>query len=332
LICFASKITRDFYNKNFAYAGIILIGLNLNQYQNFAMPTCWPWIISLMLFYLAYLASISNRHTFYSFFLILIVLIAPQVFSLGFIIPIGIFIINFLSIFLKEFSIKKITLLLGSLISIVLSYYLSIAGRDETSTTLPGLSKIIHDPSRAILFTLSSFGAPFTPGSRYSSAISVIFGTVVAVLLLISLKNYSITEIIFNSNLIIYGIIFHLLQLFARYNGSKDSITIVSQPRYTTGALILLMGIFLCSLPYIINRKKFYVAIGLLIVMTISGLKTSWDFTQTRNGQSELVENCILKNEYENQLCFDTLYPGAEVLSKIEFSNAVNYILVSRNR
>jgi len=328
---FAISVTREYNNKNLACAGIILIGLNLNQYQNFTMPICWPWILSLMLFYLAFLISINYKDISILFFLVLVVLIAPQVFSLGFIIPIGLLLINSFSILLNRFSFRKIILVVASLVSILLSYYLSIKGNEESPQKIGELFHLIDNPIRIVLFLLSSFGAPFTPASEYASAISITFGILIAVILLIFLKNCSMHKKISHRNLIIYGIIFHLLQIFARYNGSLASIKIVNQPRYTTGALILLMGVYLGSFRYATNRIHFYVIIGLLTIMTFSGLKTSSDFIDTRFNQSERIENCIFEYGLKNEFCLDILNPGTEILSESEFSDAIDYILNHRS-
>ena len=128
-------------------------------------------------------------------------------------------------------------------------------------------------------------------------------------------------------NLIIYGLVFHLLQLLARFDGSTESINIVNQPRYTTGGLILIMGIFLAYAPKILSQRKFFTVYLILGAMSIAGIKTSWDFAQTRGNASKDIENCLVNYGYQNQVCLNMLNPGAVILTVDEFTGALDYVL-----
>jgi hypothetical protein len=124
LYFFAFKITYVMQNKEWIRVGIVVIGLNLNQYQNFVMPICWPWIISLMIFYVAFLVPIDNLHIPSYLFLSFLLLISPQIFSLGFILPIGLVLIILVTTRIEKLTIKKISLMFTSMFSVLLSYFI----------------------------------------------------------------------------------------------------------------------------------------------------------------------------------------------------------------
>lgn len=327
LYFFAFKITNAMRNKDWIRIGLVIIGLNLNQYQNFVMPICWPWIISLMIFYCAFLLPIDNLHTPMYLFLIFLLLVSPQIFSLGFILPIGLVLVIFFPTLRRKLSAKKIGLIIFSMLSVFISYFISIEGNKDIYQKTFGIDPLYKNPWGAFMFLMSSLGAPFTPASRYSDRISIAFG-ILMFLLILFIYNKKISDITSNANnLIIYGLIFHLLQLLARYDGSKESINIVNQPRYTTGGLILLMGIFLAYAPKILSQRKFLTVYLMLGIMSVAGVKTSWDFAQTRGNASKDIESCLINYGYQNQVCLNMLNPGDEILSIDEYKGALDYVL-----
>ena len=326
LYFFAFKITRLMHNKDWIRLGIIVIGLNLNQYQNFVMPICWPWIISLMVFYGAFLLSIDNLNTFKYLFLSFLLFVSPQIFSLGLILPIGLTIITILSIFVKKLTLGRIVLVFLSMVSISISYFISIESTKDVHESTFGLSPVYDNPLGALTFILSSLGAPFTPASRYATNISLFFGILICLLILRIYTRKHLQSNLNAKHLVIYGLVFHLLQLLARFDGSKESLHIVNQPRYTTGGLILIMGVFLAYAPEIQSKRKFLAVYFMLSVMFISGLKTSWDFAQIRGDASKQIENCLSNYGYQNQACIAMLNPGAEILSTTEFIDALEHV------
>lgn len=330
LYFFASKITNEMSNKYWARTGIMVIGLNLNQYQNFVMPICWPWIVSLIIFYLAYLLSINHRNIVNCLTFSFLILVAPQIFSLGFILPIGVLLINSPLILAKKISAKKISLILLSLISILLSFYISIGVNKDAYEKTLGIYPLIDNPLRAFTFLLSSIGAPFTPASRYSTVISITFGVLILMLVMLTLKQRQTKALSNAKNLIWYGLIFHALQLIARFDGSQESVNVVNQPRYTTGALILLIGLFLAYVPLNLNKTKILTVYLALTVMSLAGAKTSFDFAQIRGNTSANIEKCITNFGYYDELCIDLLNPGTDILSFDEFTDALGYVLSNR--
>jgi hypothetical protein len=330
LYIFAFKITHGFNNRNLARFGIVIIGLNLNQYQNFVMPICWPWIISLIIFYLAFIILMSEQNIPKYLFLATLILVSPQIFGLGNILPVSILLISLHSILKDGPTAKKAGLIISSTLSMVLSYVISAKSSDNTYEQLVGFKSLVINPLGALKFILSSFGAPFTPASRYSTYISTICGGLILALLLYMVKsalNYGLPQ---TKILILCGLVFHALQFVARYNGTEQSIVIVNQPRYTSGALILIIGLFLASLSRKLNKLNVSIVIVMLAIMSISGFKTSWDFAQIRGNASNQISICIDKNGFQNQLCLKMLDPGSKILDANKFSEAVEY-LYNRN-
>jgi len=330
LYIFAFKITHGFNNRNLARFGIVIIGLNLNQYQNFVMPICWPWIISLIIFYLAFIILMSEQNIPKYLFLATLILVSPQIFGLGNILPVSILLISLHSILKDGPTAKKAGLIISSTLSMVLSYVISAKSSDNTYEQLVGFKSLVINPLGALKFILSSFGAPFTPASRYSTYISTICGGLILALLLYMFKSALIYGLPQTKILILCGLVFHALQFVARYNGTEQSIVIVNQPRYTSGALILIIGLFLASLSRKLNKLNVSIVIVMLAIMSISGFKTSWDFAQIRGNASNQISICIDKNGFQNQLCLKMLDPGSKILDANKFSEAVEY-LYNRN-
>ncbi len=256
----------------------------------------------------------------------ILILISPQIFSLGFILPIGVLLINLALVLAKDISVKKIGLIAVSLISISLSYYISIGVNNDAYEKTLGIYPLINNPLRAFAFLLSSIGAPFTPASKYSTVISITFGFIILVLVMLTLKQRQFKGLSNAKNLIWFGLIFHALQLIARFDGSQESIKVVNQPRYTTGALILLLGLFLAYVPFNLSKSKFLTVYITLAVMSMAGAKTSFDFANIRGNASANIENCITKSGYYDEACVDLLNPGTKILSLNEFTDALKYI------
>lgn len=326
LYYFTTKITYAIPNSNWARMGIMIIGLNLNQYQNFAMPICWPWIISLIVFFLSYVLSMNNTKILKYLLLSLLILASPQIFSLGFIVPIGILLTNLVMLSNKTLQVKRIGLIILSVLSILISYFISMVNNQDGYEKNLGLNLIFVNSREAFAFILSSFGSPFTPASRHSVVISIVFGILILALVVFTVKKDSINDFFESRSLILYGLIFHILQLLARFDGSKESIQIVNQPRYTTGALILIMGLFLAYTPKILNRRHYVVFFLVLSLMSLAGAKTSWDFADIRGRESTDIENCLIDKGYQDLTCIQLLNPGPEILSFDEFADALSYL------
>lgn len=325
---FAARITRGLSHRNFAIASIFVIGMNLNQYQNFTMPICWIWILSTILFMFSYLLFINSAKRINRLTLILILFVAPYVFIMGFIIPLTIFIASVFSIVIKGFRKHSAIFLVAALLSFALNYLVSIKASEVTYGRLDGLESISKNPLNAAIFIIASFGSPFTPASQFALPISIIFGLLVALLLYTTVKKLPLLQSLTNGDILIYGLLFHGLQLLGRFDGSVSSIINVSSPRYTSGSMILLVGIFLKFMnnPQSKQYIYIYVSVVLVAVMSISGLKTAWDYSSVRSLASKKIENCISRFGIDDPICLAKLDPGREILSQEAFEKAIETI------
>lgn len=323
---FAARITRGLSHRNFVIASIFVIGMNLNQYQNFTMPICWIWILSTILFMFSYLLFINSAKRINRLTLILILFIAPYVFIMGFIIPLTIFIASVFSIVIKGFRKHSAIFLVAALLSFTLNYLVSIKASEVTYGRLVGLESISKNPLNAAIFIIASFGSPFTPASQFALPISIIFGFLVALLLYTTVKKLSLLQSLTNGDILIYGLLFHGLQLLGRFDGSVSSIINVSSPRYTSGSMILLIGIFLKFMNNPQSKQHIHVSVVLVAVMSISGFKTAWDYSSVRSLASKKIENCISRFGIDDPICLAKLDPGREILSQEAFEKAIESI------
>jgi hypothetical protein len=300
--------------------------MNLNQYQNFTMPICWIWILSTILFMFSYLLFINSAKRINRLTLILILFVAPYVFIMGFIIPLTIFIASVFSIVIKGFRKHSAIFLVAALLSFALNYLVSIKASEVTYGRLDGLGSISDNPLNAFMFIIASFGSPFTPASQFALPISIIFGLLVAILLYMTVRKHHLLQLLTNGDILIYGALFHGLQLLGRFDGSVSSIANVSSPRYTSGSMILLVGIFLKLMNNPQSKQLIYVSVVLVLIMSISGFKTAWDYSSVRSTESKQIENCISRFGIDDPTCLAKLDPGREILSQEAFRKAIETI------
>ena len=116
-----------------------------------------------------------------------------------------------------------------------------------------------------------------------------------------------------------------MIHLIGRYDGTWLSIMIAAQPRYSTGAIILILGIF-TKLIGMGNQKINLLIVILVGVMTVSGMKTAEDFSSVRNGASEIIKDCVSKNSISSAKCKILLDPGRKVLTELEYNKAIDYL------
>ncbi len=323
---FAARITRGLSNRLFAIASIFVIGMNLNQYQNFTMPICWIWILSTILFMVSYLLFIDSAKRINRLALNLILFVAPYVFIMGFIIPLTIFVASVFSIITKGFRKHSAIFLVVALLSFALNYLVSIKASEVTYGRLDGLGSISDNPLNAVMFVIASFGSPFTPASQFALPISIIFGLLVAILLYMTVRKLHLLQSLTNGDILIYGVLFHGLQLLGRFDGSVSSIVNVSSPRYTSGSMILLVGIFLKLMSNPQSKQLIYASVVLVAIMSISGFKTAWDYSSVRSTESKRIENCISRFGIDDPTCLAKLDPGREILSQEAFRKAIETI------
>ena len=120
-------------------------------------------------------------------------------------------------------------------------------------------------------------------------------------------------------------IFFHVIHLLGRYDGSWTSILIAAQPRYSTGAILLVLGIFLNLIRNGAKSNQLLLTI-LLGIMTLSGTKTAEDFSLVRHNKSVEIAKCISNHSLDSRKCEVLLDPGESILSQAKFKKALVYL------
>jgi len=312
--------------KNLTVLSVIVVCLNLNQYQNLTMPICWSWVICLIALIWTYLLANQSLNVYRGTLFLALALIGPLTLSFGFIIP-GFIILKIIyELYLGNRSLGRVALLICITICTIFAYKIAILNSESEYGGFTNPIKIITQPINSVIFLLTSIGSPLTPASRFAVLISSLFGTVIVFLLIRILRSANSTSGLFlDDAFITLGIIFHIIHLLGRYDGTWSSILIAAQPRYSTGALLLVLGVLL----NLIKHRTKYVHLILIVLlgaMTLSGMKTAEDFSSVRHGESMRIANCILDYSITSSQCARLLYPGESVLSQEEFKEALFYL------
>jgi len=324
----ARSASRGFMtcNKNFAFFTIVIVCLNLNQYQNLTMPICWSWTICLIAIIWTYLLTNQDLNIYRGTLLLILSVIGPLTLSFGFIIP-GFLILKLAhEIYLGKR--RRGNFILLTCITFFTLFVFKIAILNSTSEygSFTNPSIIFKRPINSIIFLLTSIGSPFTPASRFSVMIASVFGLVIFLLLFKIVQNAkSLSNFFVKDGFISLGIIFHMIHLLGRYDGSWTSILISSQPRYSTGAILLVLGIFL-NLIRSATRNIQLVLVILLATMTLSGAKTAGDFSTERHKESVQISNCISNHTLTSSQCEQFLFPGERILTQAKFRKAIIYL------
>ena len=314
------------HNKNFIFFTVVIAGLNLNQYQNLTMPTCWSWMICLIALIWTYLLVNQDINIYRGIILLLLSLIGPLTLSFGFIIP-GYLALKLAHEIYKDRHRTSNTLMLICVILITsLAFKISILNSTDEYGGFTSPIRMITQPANLFIFLLTSIGSPFTPASRFSVSIATVFGLIISVMLIRILRtSKNLSTLLSIDGLITIGIIFHLIHLLGRFDGSWTSIMIAAQPRYSTGAILMVLGVFLNLLRSGTKRTQLVIVI-LLGIMTISGAKTAQDFSKVRHNKSVEITDCILRHSLASNKCQRLLYPGEKILSQEKFKEALAYL------
>ena len=314
------------FNKNFTFATVVIVCINLNQYQNLTMPTCWSWIICLIALIWTYLLVNQDINIYRGFILIILSIIGPLTLSFGFIIPGYLALKLAYEIYLGRHRYRNLLILTCVIFSTIFVYNISIINSATEYGGFTSPIRMLSQPVNLISFLLTSIGSPFTPASRFSVTIATVFGSIILLLLMRILrttKNYS--TFLSSDGLITLGLIFHVIHLLGRYDGSWTSIVSAAQPRYSTGAILLVLGIFLNLLRSGTRGTQLVLTI-LLGIMTISGAKTAEDFSTVRHNKSVQIAECISNDSLTSGQCEMLLYPGESILSQAKFKKALVYL------
>jgi hypothetical protein len=313
-------------NKNFNFIMVVIVCLNLNQYQNITMPICWSWAICLIALIWTYLLTSQDINIYRGIALMVLSLIGPLTLSFGFIIP-GFLILKLAYEINQNRHRRGNFVFLAYLIfSTSLAYKVAILNSATEYGGFTNPIRILTHPINSIIFLLTSIGSPFTPASRFSVTIASVFGVIILLLFMRVLRTRkSLSTFLSSDGLIAIGIIFHAIHMLGRFDGSWNSILIAAQPRYSTGAILFVLGIFINLMRSGTKGTKVFITI-LLGFTILSGAKTAEDFSTVRHNQSVQIDECISIYSLASSQCEMLLYPGENILSKTEFKKALAYL------
>ena len=325
---FARSVSRATIksNKNLAFVTVVIVCFNLNQYQNLTMPICWSWIICLILLLWTYLLVNQDINIYRGIILLILSLLGPLTLSFGFIIP-GFLALKLAYEIYKDRRRLRNTLILTCVIILTsFAYKISILNSTNEYGGFTSPIRMITQPANLFIFLLTSVGSPFTPASRFSVTIATVFGLIILILLIRILRtSKNLSTFLSTDGLITIGIIFHVIHLLGRFDGSWTSILGAAQPRYSTGAILLVLGIFLNLLRG--GTKSIQLLIIILLgAMTISGAKTAEDFSTVRHNKSVQIAECISNYSLTSSKCKVLLFPGKKILSQEKFKEALVYL------
>ena len=313
-------------NKNLAFFTVVIVCLNLNQYQNLTMPICWSWIICLIAIIWTYLLTNQDLNIYRGMMLLILSLMGPLTLSFGFIIP-GFLILKLLhEMYLGRRRRGNFFLLTCITFCTLFAFKIAILNSTSEYGSFTNPIIILTRPINSIIFLLTSIGSPFTPASRFSVMIASVFGFIILLLLLKIARNAkSLSSFFLKDGFISLGIIFHMIHLLGRYDGSWTSILIAAQPRYSTGAILLVLGVFL-NLIKSTTKSIQLVLVILLGTMTLSGAKTAEDFSTVRHNESIQIATCISNHSLTSSQCKQLLFPGETILTQAKFKEAIIYL------
>jgi hypothetical protein len=250
----------------------------------------------------------------------------PLTLSFGFIIPGFLALKLAYEIYKDRHRLSNTLILVCVIILTSFVYKISILNSTDEYGGFTSPIRMVTQPANLFIFLLTSIGSPFTPASRFSVTIAAVFGLIILILLIRILqtsKNFS--TFLSTDGLITIGIIFHVIHLLGRFDGSWTSIMIAAEPRYSTGAILLVLGIFLNLLRS--DKKSTQLSIIILLgIMTISGAKTAEDFSTVRHNKSVQITECISNHSLASSKCEALLYPGEKILSQEKFKEALVYL------
>jgi len=258
--------------------------------------------------------------------LLSLAIVGPLTLSFGFIIP-GFLILKLVfELYCGNRSLGRIVLVFCITLCTVFTYKTAIINSEKEYGSFANPVKMITQPINSVIFLLTSIGAPFTPASRFAVQIASAFGVVMVFFLIKIIREANSISVFFlDDALITLGIIFHVIHLVGRYDGSWSSILIASQPRYSTGGLLLVLGVLLSLIRR--HPKNFRLILVLLLgTMTLSGMKTAEDFSSVRHSKSVQIAKCISDYSITSPECEKLLYPGETILSEEKFKKALIYL------
>jgi hypothetical protein len=322
--------------RNLAALTFLALSLSMKQCYMLIMATSLGSMQALLL--ISFFLVLKNKDVKHKGkYLVIISIFAPFTFSMGLVIPIA-QLVEFLyglgtKTIPKNRMKQKITQTLVAQIGIVLACVLPFMLNDvnkEAGLKQPNLVKtfaqLIHSPINSLQFIFSEIGNIFVPSSRFEPLLPTIAGFLILVTCFFLIDKTKFKEIchgIFtNRNPMMVGIIFLLLVLVMRFDGTKSGILQASQPRYITGSFLFIFGIVMVVIEFPKKNLEDFSLKAFLLILTlcvlVSGIKSGNEWLQIQPKKTQKLATCLdHENSHESSVGGKCFYLGRKISNPV---------------
>jgi hypothetical protein len=202
------------------------------------------------------------------------------------------------------------------------TFYNILNSRSPESSTskLSDIFDLIRNPMRAMYFIFGLLGATVTPSSRFDPMVAVFAGVLIVILiswnlfLLFSLGGF-ISKVLINQTPLLGALIFMLMLVVFRGISEQGSLSEAVAPRYVMGTSLTIFSLFVLTLEK--QNTKYNVRIpltilALVLVCSLSGLKTGLEWLSVRNLQTSELRACLENITVVNVNCIQVAQPIKE--------------------
>ena len=213
--------------------------------------------------------------------------------------------------------------LAGLTISYILpTFYKILNPRSPESSTLnlSDIFDLFRNPMKAFSFIFGLLGATVTPSSRFDPMVAIIAGALIVMLIswnltvLFSLREF-ISKVLMNQTPLLGALIFILMLVVFRGSSDQGSLSEAVAPRYVMGTSLTIFSLFVLILEKQNTKYSFRVPLAILslvLVFSLSGLKTGFEWLSVRNLQTSELRNCLENLTVSDVDCIQVVQPIKE--------------------
>jgi len=350
LLLIASSIKYIGKQLNFVYLfSFFIIAFSFKPFYMYMTATALGPMQAI--FFIGLYYYIKNHPKKYMFGLILVpvIFLSPFTTGLGMIIPMTEILENLYRFIRNKYLARNnILRFFAAILGLIFAYAWPMITKNLNSRAMPGDISLIHNifgslsnPLGIIKFILTLMGSILTPSSRYDPilpmALGFLFLSFLFLFLFKKIQRNDIEDIFLNKNSILGGLCFFTLLIFNRFGGLQSEIIGAAAPRYVTGYIVFLLGIFSLLIRKNYHKKLFvFMLILFCFLVFASGLKTGLEWQKIRFSQTQTVVKCISEDLKHNKNISDSCINLAFQLgyANIDFNtfnhDLNNYLVVSK--
>lgn len=226
-----------------------------------------------------------------------------------------------------KISKKKVLDILIPLVGLTISYILptlynilNSRSPENSTSKLNDIFDLIRNPIRAVFFIFGLLGSTVTPSSQFDPLVAVFAGAIIFVLitwnlhLLISFREFT-NKVLINQTPLLAALIFILMLVVFRGSSERGYLNEAVAPRYVMGTSLLIFSFFILILER--QNKKFhfrvlFATLSLVLVCSLSGLKTGLEWLSVRNLQTSSLWACLESQTTNPVNCLQVAKPIEE--------------------